>query len=68
MYVLLRFCFLLFTPFIADKELYRWIVGLERRLLLLCLIAMICALPLQIFLYLVLLSVEFEGNPRINCS
>jgi hypothetical protein len=58
-------CLLLCTPFIADEELYRWIVGLKRRLLH-SLIAMICALLLQNFPYLIFLSVEFKGNPCIN--
>jgi hypothetical protein len=59
-------CLLLCTSFIDDEELYRWIVGLDDRLLHF-LIAMICALPLQTFLYFVFMYVEFKGNPFINC-
>jgi hypothetical protein len=72
MYICLRLC----TSFIADEELYHWSVDLECRLyhwsvdlecrLLHCLIVMICALSLQSFPYLVLLSVELKGNFCIN--
>jgi hypothetical protein len=60
-------CLLLCTPFIADEELCRWTFDLRASSSSL-LIAIICALPLWSFPYLIFLSDEFKGNPCINVA